>query len=127
MPRRVAAVNATVIAIKGGHTKYKHCKDFIIQIKVYTRNQYFLLNSSAIIFVYYIKSLASFIPMHDFWPPKYSKLASKIDISIASTRLKLMILTRVGSALWVVKFSFSLNILKQIWQKNVSYALKGTA
>ena len=50
MPRRVAAVNAIVIAIKGGHTKYNHLQRLHYSyLKVYTRNQYLLLNSSAII------------------------------------------------------------------------------
>ena len=72
MPRRVAAVIAIVIAIKGGHTKYNHLQRLHYSyLKVSTRNQYLLLNSSAIIIVYCIKSLALFIPMHDFWPPLY--------------------------------------------------------
>ena len=73
MPQRVAVINATVIAIKGGHTKYKHLQRLHYScLKVYIRNQYLLLNSSAIIIIYYIKSLASFIPMHDFWPLLYT-------------------------------------------------------
>ena len=56
MPRRVVAVNAIVIAIEGGHTKYNHLQRLHYSyLKVYTRNQYLLLNSSAIIIVYYIK------------------------------------------------------------------------
>ena len=56
MPRRVVAVNVIVIAIEGGHTKYNHLQRlYYSYLKVYTRNQYFLLNSSAIIIVYYIK------------------------------------------------------------------------
>ena len=65
-----AAVIATVIAIKGGHTKYKHLQRLQYScLKVYTRNHYLLLNSSII--VNYIKMFALVIPMHDFWPPLY--------------------------------------------------------
>ena len=44
MPRRVAAVNAIVIAIKDGHTKCNHLQRLHYSyLKVYTRNQYLLL------------------------------------------------------------------------------------
>ena len=50
MPRRVTAVIATVIAVKDGHTKYKHLQRLHYScLKVYTRNQCLLLNSFAII------------------------------------------------------------------------------
>ena len=49
MPRRVAAVIATVIAAKDGHTKYKHLQRLHYScLKVYTRNQFSLRDSSAI-------------------------------------------------------------------------------
>ena len=54
------------------HTKYIHLQRLHYScLKGYIRNQYLLLNSSAIITVYNIKRLALFIPMHDFWPPLY--------------------------------------------------------
>ena len=88
MSQRVAAVIATLTTIKGGHTKYKHFQRLYYScLYVYTRNQYLWLNSSATTIVYYIKSLALFIPMHDFWPPQYTKVSSmKIAILLFCIR-----------------------------------------